>query len=140
MKKGLRTVAIILAAMAGVRTHAQTRFEFTTIIFEYEGPTDRPIFPIVISVSKEESEWFERRFFGRRDFDLNSVSLVGNATMKEISEIPMLQFIVNRPITKYGPIGPPAIRIIAGTGHNYKGALISASNSFGIIDEIKRQA
>ena len=140
VRKGLRTVAIVLVAMAGVRTHAQTRFEFTTIIFEYVGPTDRPVFPIVISASNEESEWLKKRFFGSPDFDLNPVRLVENATMKEISDIPMLQFILNRPITKYGPISSPAVRIIAGAGHNYKETLISAGNCVGIIDEIKKHA
>ena len=140
MRKGLRAVAIILAATAGVRTYAQTHFEFTTIILEYEGPSDRPVFPIVVSVSNEEGEWFTKRFFGDPDFGLNPINLVEEATMEEISEIPMFQFIVNRPITKYGPIGPPTIRLIAGTGHDYKGALISAGNSIGIIDEIKRHA
>jgi len=132
------TIAIALVAVLSNRAHAQSDPGFTTIVLDCTGRVDRPVFPVVISVSNEEGEWYERRFLGGPDFNLYPVGVVNSAALKEISAIHVLQIIVNRPISKYGPIMPPTVRIIAGAGHSYKQALISAGNGIPIIEEIKK--
>jgi hypothetical protein len=138
MRRKLGAIAIIFAILLRVQAHAQAHAEFTTIILEREGKTDRFISPVIISLSQAEGDWYKEHFFGGPIPDLIQVSVVSNATLKKISEIRALQIIMDRPISKTGPIMLPTLRIIAGAGHAYKQMLISAANNTAIIEEIKK--
>ena len=64
MKSTARILATTLIAAICVWAHSQSRSpEYSTIVVDYVGKTDRPIFPIIVSSSAEEAEWYRQKLF-----------------------------------------------------------------------------
>lgn len=120
-------------------THAQPHSRCSTIAIEYVGETDRPVFPIIISTSPEEDEWYKQRLFGDPSATFAHVYIVGKSTMKKIAEIRLPDGDMKRPSSSVGPRTSPALRLVLATGHDSKESTVEATESASLLREIKQR-
>jgi hypothetical protein len=120
-------------------THAQPYSGCNTIAIEYVGRTDRPVFPIIISTSPEEAEWYKQRLFSDPASTFADVYIVGKSTMKKIAEIRLPNGDMKRPSSGVGPRTSPALRLVLATGHDSKESTVEATESASLLREIKKR-
>jgi len=131
-------VAIMLSSVICAGTHAQSNSDYTTVAIEYVGKSDRPIFPIIISISSKEAEWYRHKLFRDSVSIFTHIYIVQKATLKEISAIPLPKGDLNQPMSNNRPKTAPTIRLVMAIGHDSKEATIDAADSVVILGEIKK--
>jgi hypothetical protein len=139
----MRTLAvaiiIVLAAAVSPSMHAKPDSAYTTIVLEYVGRTDRPIFPIIISSSAEEAQWYGQKLFIDPVSTFASVFIVKGKVWKEAMDISFLKADLKQPGAADAPITAPALRLLLATGHDFREATIGAEKSVLILDETKQR-
>lgn len=130
----MATIALTAALYASVQPNSGC----TTIAIEYVGRTDRPVFPIIISASPEEAEWYKQRLFSDPVSTFADIYIVGKSTMKEIADIPLPQGD-RRSKSGIGPRTSPALRLVLVTGHDSKEVMVEAVESASLLREIKKR-
>src|SRR5260221_173684 len=83
MKTLIGMTAFILTCVLYATTHAQSAVYPATVVIEYVGKSDRPIFPIIISSSNNEAEWYRKKLFGDPISEFAHIDIVKKAIRKE---------------------------------------------------------
>lgn len=139
MKKTARIAVIIFAVVVFASTHAQPKLECTTIVFEYIGKSDRPFFPIIISSSSEEAEWYKQKLFIEPLSSFADVYIVGKSTMKEITDIPLPNENTKRSTAGFESRTSPALHLVLASGHDSREVTVEAAESVLLLREIKKR-
>jgi hypothetical protein len=133
----MAAIALIAALCASV--HAQPNSRCTTIAIEYIGKTDRPVFPIIISASPEEAEWYKQKLYSDPVSTFAHVYIVGESTLEEIVAIPLPNGDMKPENPGVGPRTSPALRLVLAKGHNSEEVDVEASESALLLGEIKKR-
>jgi hypothetical protein len=80
-------ITFVLAAVLNPSIHAKPDSGYTTVVIEYIGKTNRPIFPIIISSSAEEAQWYRQKLFSDPISTFASVYIVEETTWKDVVDI-----------------------------------------------------
>lgn len=139
MKTLIGMTAFILTCVLYATTHAQSAVHPATVVIEYVGKSDRPIFPIIISSSNNEAEWYRKKLFGDPISEFAHIDIVKKATLKEISGILSEKADFSRPIASDRPRTAPTIKLVAAIEHDFKESSIGPEDSIVILGEIKNR-
>src|ERR1700722_12755260 len=107
---GLASPYLTLAEQPGPR--------YTTLIVEYVGEMDKPVFPLLISTSSEEGEWYRQHVIPKFFRDFARVDVVPESVLSEIAGLPLLRHTLES--TKSSNEEPKMaqnVRFTAGVGH-----------------------
>jgi hypothetical protein len=132
-------IAFVLAAVVNPSIHSEPDSGYTTVVLEYIGKTNRPIFPIIISSSAEEAQWYRQELFSEPISTLTSAYIVKETTWKEVVDIPFPKADLKQPSAGDGPISAPMLRLVLAKGHDFRETTIGAEESVLILDEIKQR-
>lgn len=140
MKRTGQMVMIMLASMIGVWTHAQSKPVYTTVVIDYVGKTDRPVFPIIISSSVDEAEWCKQKLFSDPVSTFAHVYIVRESTLKKVAGIPLPSGEAKSPNSGEGPSTAPTLRLVLATGHDFKEVTVEVGESVSLLSEIEKRA
>jgi hypothetical protein len=114
----------------------------TTLVIEYVGPNDSPAFPIVISTSSKEGEWYEQRLFKGPIRSFANIELLPAPKLNEITDLPSLRSaLAVSSRTRENSKATPILRLVAGRGQKYVQVVLDRQTSLQILqDIIKRTA
>jgi hypothetical protein len=138
MKTLIGITAFMLICVIYATTHAQPTSGYTTVVIEYVGKSNRPIFPIIISSSNNEAEWYTKKLFGDPISEFAHIDIVKKATLKEISGILSQKVDFTRPIASDRPSMAPTIKLVAAIEDDFKETIIGTEDSVVIVGEIKK--
>lgn len=144
MKKAIGTTLVMLILVIGGGLRAQSNQRYSTVVIEYLGENDRLIFPVTISDSKAEAEWYRQKLFSDPTSTLMRVStfvhvyVVKGSTMKEIADIPLLRSSLPQPRSIQRPVTAPTLRLVLATGQSYREVRVDARQSIDILDRLKK--
>jgi len=140
MKRVAAMTMIFMISVTCAGTHAQPNSGYTTVVVEYVGKQDRSIFPIIISTTREEAEWYSHKLYDH-PFDTSmfvDIYTVKQETLKEIADILLAKVDLNRPISTSGPVTGPTLILVMATGRNSKETEIGVGDSVVVLAEMKK--
>ena len=109
----------------------------TTLLVEFVGEMDKPVFPIVISTSSEEAEWYRQHLIPEFFRDFSRVDVVPASLLNEITELPLLKRALESAKTADDkPRTPNNVRFTACVGHDHVQVMVDAETSAKILKEI----
>ena len=132
-------VMIMLASMIGVWTHAQSKPVYTTVVIDYVGKTDRPVFPIIISTAVDEAEWYKQKLFSDPVSTFAHVYIVRESTLKRIADIPLLSGDAKGLNSGEGSRTAPMLRLVLATRHDFKEVTVEVGESVSLLSEIEKR-
>jgi hypothetical protein len=140
MRAKLVIVALLWLAWASFGVAELHRPSYTTLVLEFVGDQDKPVSPVVISVSSEEGEWYRQHLFREPRF-LVCVDIVSASTLKQITELPLLERALEgaKPVDEE-PKTPDNVRFTAGISHEHLQIMIDAQTSAVILKDIAKVA
>ena len=141
MRATLVIAVLLYLAVPALGFAELPRPKYTTLVIEFVGEMDRPVFPIVISTSLEEGEWYRQNLFKEPTRIFANVEVVSASTMKEITELPLLKHALEKakPTDDKEPKSTPTVRFIGGVGHDHAQIMLDAQTSMKILIGIDKQ-
>jgi hypothetical protein len=135
MRATLVIAALLWLALASLGFAEGPRPDYTTLVVEFVGEMDRPVFPIVISTSLEEGEWYRQNLFPEPTRLFANVDIVSASTIREITELPLLRRGLEnaKPTDDEEPKSTPTVRFIAGVGQDHAQIMLDAETSMKIL-------
>jgi len=133
MKKTTLMATIALAAALCASAYGEPNLRCSTIAIEYVGKTDRPVFPVIISTSPEEAEWYKQRLFSDPVSTFADVYVVGKPTMTKIADILLPNGDRRHPSSDARPRTSPALRIVFASGHDSKEVTVDVAESASLL-------
>ena len=131
-------VAALVMTCIICATQAQSNSAYTTVVIEYVGKSDHPSFPIIISTSSADAQWYRHRLFADMDSVFARVYVVQKANLKNIAGIPLPEGDSNSSTLSDVPKTAPTMTLVTAIGHDFKEATIGAEESVRILAEIKK--
>lgn len=128
-------IAILLWLVpSAVGNAGQREPRYTTLVVEYAGEQDRYLFPVVISASSEEGEWYKQHLWPD---GLVFVEVVPASVLNEITGLPLLK----RQLERAKPFGDEPktlmdVKFIAGVGHDQVQIIVTDQTSAKILKDI----
>lgn len=128
----------LLLSVPMTAEHLESRY--STLVVEFVGEVDRPVFTTVISTSREEGEWYKEALYKGTSRDFVDVFVVPRSTLADITELPLLKRELRR-ATPNGElhIRSPRIRFVVGTGHDHKEIALDEPTSAAILRDIDKR-
>lgn len=139
MRRILVIAVLLILALPYLAFAEPPRPSYTTLVVEFVGEMDKPVFPIVISTSFEEAEWYRQHVISEFDRDFARVDVVPASTLTEIAESPLLKRALEsaKPADDE-PKTPDNVRFTAGVGHDHAQIMLDAQTSTKILKDIAR--
>jgi len=98
---------------------------------------DKPVFPIVISTSSDEAEWYRQHVIPEFFRVFARVDVVPASLVNELTELPLLKRALERAKPADDePRTPDNVRFTAGVGHNHMQVMVDAQTSAKILKDI----
>lgn len=117
----------------------QTASRYSTLAIEYLGKTNRPVFPVVITTSSKEGNWYAQNVFGNLVSEFVRVYTVRASILSEITKFPSLQNgLAHPPRSEQMHKKSPTVNFVAGRRHEYVQSVLDARTSVEILQEIER--
>ena len=139
MRAFLVIAALLRIASPSLGFAGQPEPRYTTLVVKFVGEMDRPVFPVVISTSSEEAEWYKQRLFKGPIGVLVNVDIVPASVLNELTELPSLRRALERAKpAEEGPKTTPTVRFLAGAGHDYVQIMLDARTSMKILLDIDK--
>jgi hypothetical protein len=91
MKAKLIIAALLWLAVPSLGLAEPPRPNYTTLVVEFVGETDRPVFPVLVSTSWQEGEWYRQHVIPKFFRVLARVDVVRAPVLNEITELPLLK-------------------------------------------------
>jgi hypothetical protein len=138
--RAILVVAILLRlASPNLALSERPRSSYTTLAVEFVGDMDRPVFPVVISTSLEEGEWYRQNLFQEVIRPFDNVHVVPASVLSQITELPLLKRALEsaKPADE-GPKTAQNVRFSAGVGHDHVQIMVDAKTSTKILKDIAR--
>jgi len=135
-KTRMAVTALMLALCASA--HAQ-HSKYTTIAIEYIGKTDRPVFPIIISASREEAKWYRQKLFSDPVSTFARIYIIGESSLKKILDIPLPNGNTSPPNPGVEPRTSPALRLVLARGQHSEEVTVEAAESAILLGKIKKR-
>ena len=134
MRATLVFAILLWLASSPVGNAAQREPRYTTLVVEYAGEQDRYLFPVVISASSEEGEWYKQHLWPD---GLVFVDVVPASVLNEITELPLLK----RQLERAKPVEDEPktlmdVKFIAGVGHEQVQVIVTDRTSAKILKDI----
>jgi hypothetical protein len=115
------------------------RPSYTTLVVQFVGDSNRPVFPIIISTSQEEGEWYRQRLFQKPIRVFVNVDIVPVSILHEITALPLLRRgLKGAKLAEEKPKTTPTVKFIAGAGHDYGQIMLDAQVSMQILEDIAK--
>ena len=137
MKATMLFITILGLAWPFATTAEPTPSGYSTLVVQFVGEMDRPVFTTVISTSREEGAWYRETLYkrGRRDFV--DVFVIPKSVLARIIEVPQLTRELKRATpNEESPIRSTRIRFVVGTGHDHKEVMLDEPTSATILRDI----
>lgn len=135
MRAKLVVAALLWLASSPIGIVGQAEPKYTTLVVEYAGEQERYIFPVVISSSSEEGEWYRQHLWPQLGGDaLAFVQVVPQSVINKITELPLLKCQL-----KMGDDEPKTLMDVsftAGVGHDHVQIIVDDQNSAKILKDI----
>jgi len=139
MRATLVFAALLWLAWTSLGFAEGPRPNHTTLVVEFVGEMDRPVFPSVISTSSEEAEWYKQQLFKEPIGVFVNVAIVPASVLDEITELPLLRRALERAKpAEEEPKTTPTVRFLAGAGHDYVQIMLDARTSMKILLDIDK--
>jgi len=128
----LATLLWLVSSPVGNAARGESRY--TTLVVEYAGEQDRYVFPVVISASSEEGEWYKQHLWPD---GLVFVEVVPTSVLDEITELPLLK----RQLERAKPVEDEPktlmdVKFIAGVGHEQVQIIVTDQTGAKILKDI----
>jgi len=97
---------------------------------------DRPIdllFPIIISTSSKEGEWYRHHLFSDPIDIFAKVNIVEASTLKDITDSQLLKGSLDRRMSAEVSISRPTLRFVAGAGDDRTEVIVDAQTGLKIL-------
>jgi len=139
MRAKLIIAALLWLALPALGLAEPPRPSYTTLVVEFVGEMDRPVSPVVISTSSDEGEWYRQHLLPELLRFLVRVHIVPASTLKEITELPLLECALEsaKPADDE-PKTPNNVRFTVGVGHDHVQIMVDAQTSAKILKDIAR--
>ncbi len=139
MRAKLTIAALLLLALAFLGSAEPPRPRYTALVIEFVGEMDRPVFPIVISTSLEEGDWYKQNLFQEAIRPFGNVHVVPGSVLDQITELPLLKRALEtaKPADDK-PKTTQNVRFTAGVGHDHMQIMVDAQTSAEILKDITR--
>jgi hypothetical protein len=98
------------------------------------------VFPLIISSSAEEAEWYKDKLFVDPVNVLANVHVLPRETIKEIANLPLPKGEVSRPPAPDALKTAPTVRIVMGVGREFTEATLGAEASVMLLGKIESLA
>ena len=120
MRTVLAITALLALASPDLGFAESPRPHYTTLVVEFVGEQVGSVFPVVISTSQEEGDWYKQHLFPGLVHDFIDVNVLPPSVLNQITELPLLKRALenSRPAddaTKTAAV----VEFTAGTGHKY---------------------
>lgn len=115
----------------------QSEPKYTTLVVEYVGEQDRYVFPVVISASSEEGEWYKQHLWPGPRPHLVYVQIVPASVLKEITELPLLKPALESAKAEDDEAKTPRnVSFTACVGHDHVQIMVEAQTGYKILKSI----
>jgi hypothetical protein len=111
---------------------------YSTLVIEYIGEMDRPVFPIILSSSAKEGEWCRQHLVRQSDRTFTHVYVVPASNMKNVTAIRPLTNGLERSVPPPDQPKAPTVKFVAGAGHQYTGTTLDAQTAMTVLMAIDR--
>jgi hypothetical protein len=137
MRAKLVIAALLWIVSSSLGFAGQLEPRYTTLVVEYVGEQNRYVFPIVISASSEEGEWYKQHLWPEPDLHLVHVQVVPASVLNEITELPLLKCQLERaePVDDE-PKTLMDVRFTACVGHDHVQVIVDDQTSAKILKNI----
>jgi hypothetical protein len=138
MRTKLVIAALLWLVSSPIGIAGQRERRYTTLVVEYVGEQIHYVFPVVITASSEEGEWYRQHLSPElSDFLLAHVRVVPQSVLDEITESPLLKHQLNRakPVDDE-PKTLMDVRFTAGIGHDHVQIIVTDQTSAKILKDI----
>jgi hypothetical protein len=139
MKQTARMAILSLALAITVSAIAQSKLEHTTIVINYFGKTDRPVFPIIISSSADEADWYKQKISSDLLSGFVREYIIRESTMKKIAAILSPDGEEKRPASHDGSRTSPALMLVIAKGHDSHEVTLEVAESLTFLGKTKQQ-
>jgi hypothetical protein len=137
MRKAIVMFAITLMATVSIRAFSQSKPPVSTVVITYVGKSDRPVFPIVVSSSAEEAEWYKSKLFTDPVASFAHVYVVRRTVWTQIKAIRMLRGDVKQSSSDDLQRTSPTLEVIVASGHDSKTLTIQAEDAITFLSDVK---
>jgi len=110
---------------------------YSTLVIEYAGRTDRPVFPIIITSSEKEGDWYREHLFTDVARTFTRVNVVQTSTMSNIARISLLRNGLERPTAPPDHPKAPTVRFVGGAGQRYADTILEAQTAMTVLGAIE---
>jgi hypothetical protein len=135
--KAIMTTGLLLLWLV-LPLPAQPVSGYRTLVIEYIGPTNRPSFPIIISTSSKEGEWYRHHLFPDPIDIFARVNIVKASTLKDITDLQLLKGSLDRRVSAEVSISRPTLKFVAGAGDDHTEATVDAQTGLKILLALDR--
>jgi len=134
----IATLLWLVSSSLGFEGQPEPRY--TTLVVEYVGDENRYVFPVVITASSEEGEWYKTHLWPE-PWGLAFVDVVPTSVLNEITDLPLLkrQLEMGKPVDDE-PKTVMNVRFTAGVGHDHVQIMVDDQTSTKILQDIARVA
>jgi hypothetical protein len=134
MRAKLVIAAIFWLVSSPIGIAGQSEPRYTTLVVEYAGEQDRYIFPVVISSSSDEGEWYRQQLWPKGGDALAFVGVVPQSVLNEIAELPLLKCQLKRGDNEDKTLMD--VSFTAGVGHDHLQIIVDDQTSAKILKDI----
>lgn len=132
--------ALVIAAflfLACRHSVGQVQQGYTTIVIQFVGEMDRPVFPIVISSSNEEGNWYIRELFEPANQGFGNIYIVNESTLRLLgNDVPSSDAESRN--SKTTVPHEPTLKVFLGRGHSYKETILDARSGAQMLSEVAK--
>ena len=139
MKRTVQALVMVLVFVIAACTDAHAKPTYTTVIIDYIGKTDRPVFPVIISSSADEAKWYKEKLFIDPVAAFAARYIVRESTMKAITGIPLPKSGSKRQDTDDRSRTSPALELVIANRHDFQEVTLEVADSVSFLSEFKKR-
>ena len=137
MKAHLTMAMLLIFPLPHLQGKEHPAAAYSTLVIEYAGKTDRPVFPIIITSSEKEGDWYREHLFTDVARTFTHVNVVQTSTMANIARIVLLRNGLERPTAPPDQPKAPTVRFVGGAGHRYADTTLEAQTAMTVLRAIE---
>ena len=137
MKALLLMATLLIFPLPSLQGTERVVSGYSTLVIEYIGEMDRPVFPIIVSSSEKEGEWYRQHLVSEFARIFTQIYVVRTSTMENVTSIGPLRNGLERPIPPPDQPKAPTVRFVAGARHRYTDTTLEAQTAMTVLMTIE---
>ena len=120
-----------------MRAFSQSKPRISTIVITFEGKSDHPVFPVVVSSSSEEAEWYKNKLFNDPVASFVHVYVVPKGVWTQITSVRMLREDVKQANPGDLQGATPVLKVVLASGHSSRTVAVEAQDAIAFLSDVR---